>query len=181
MPMERQSGRVVRFGVFEADLLTRELRKRGARVRLQEQPFRLLQALLERPGQIVTREEIKEKLWPDDTFVDFDKSLNTAAQKLRQALGDSADSPRFLETVPKHGYRFIAPVDRVELAPASKESEGSSSKAGLWTVVARSDRTMFAVALLAALILAVLYFREAPPPGAHAAFLGSRAGRHNYS
>ncbi len=110
MQKDGQNSRVVRFGVFEADLLTRELRKRGVRVRLQEQPFRLLQALLERPGQIVTREEIKEKLWPEDTFVDFDKSLNTAAQKLRQALGDSADSPRFMETIPPQGYRFLAPV-----------------------------------------------------------------------
>jgi DNA-binding response OmpR family regulator len=91
MQKDGQNSRVVRFGAFEADLLTRELRKRGVRVRLQEQPFRLLQALLERPGQIGSREEIKEKLWPDDTLVDFDKSLNTAAQKLRQALGDSAE------------------------------------------------------------------------------------------
>lgn len=106
----QRNRRVIRFGVFEADLLARELRKRGVRVRLQEQPFRLLQALLERPGQIVTREEIKERLWPDDTFVDFDKSLNTSAQKLRRALGDSAETPRFVETVPRQGYRFLAPI-----------------------------------------------------------------------
>lgn len=126
MQKDGQKSRVVRFGVFEADLLTRELRKRGVRVRLQEQPFRLLQALLERPGQIVTREEIKEKLWPDDTFVDFDKSLNTAAQKLRQALGESAESPRFMETIPRQGYRFLAPVgadEDVDKLPA----EGSGS------------------------------------------------------
>ena len=126
MPMERQNRRVVRFGVFEADLLTRELRKRGARVRLQEQPFRLLQALLERPGQIVTREEIKEKLWPDDTFVDFDKSLNTAAQKLRQALGDSAESPRFMETIPRQGYRFLAPIGSVGEQPTPESGESSA-------------------------------------------------------
>lgn len=113
MQRDGQNRRVVRFGIFEADLLTRELRKRGVRVRLQEQPFRLLQALLERPGQIVTREEIKDKLWPDDTFVDFDNSLNTAAQKLRQALGDSAESPRFVETIPRQGYRFLTPVAAV--------------------------------------------------------------------
>ncbi len=103
--------KIIRFGVFEADLAARELRKRGVRVKLQEQPFRLLQTLLERPGEIVTREEIQQQLWPDDTFVDFDKSLNTAAQKLRQALGDSADSPRFLETIPRQGYRWLAPVE----------------------------------------------------------------------
>ncbi len=114
--MDSSDPRIVRFGVFEADLAARELRKRGVRVKLQEQPFRLLQTLLERPGEIVAREEIQQQLWPDDTFVDFDKSLNTAAQKVRQALGDSADSPRFVETVPKLGYRFLAPITSADTA-----------------------------------------------------------------
>ena len=103
---------VVRFGVFEVDLTARELRKRGVRIKLQDQPFRVLEALLERPGEIVTREELKQRLWADDEFVEFDKSLNTAVQKIRQALSDSAETPRFLETVPRRGYRFVAPVER---------------------------------------------------------------------
>ncbi len=102
---------MVRFGVFEIDFGTHELRKRGVRVRLQDQPFRVLEALLEKPGEIVTREQLKERLWAEDEFVEFDKSLNTAVQKIRQALGDSAESPRFLETIPRVGYKFIAPVN----------------------------------------------------------------------
>ena len=100
----------LRFGVFEVDLAARALRKRGVQVRLQDQPFRVLEALLEKPGEIVTREELKDRLWAQDEFVEFDKSLNTAVQKIRQALGDSATASRFLETVPKVGYRFVAPV-----------------------------------------------------------------------
>ena len=103
---------VVRFGVFELDLAARELRKRGVRVRLQDQPFRVLEALLEKPGEIVTRDELKERLWAQDEFVEFDKSLNTSVQKIRQALGDSSESPRFLETVPRLGYKFIAPLEQ---------------------------------------------------------------------
>ncbi len=105
----RSSG-AVRFGVFELDLAARELRKRGVRVRLQDQPFRVLEALLEKPGSVVTREELKERLWAQDEFVEFDKSLNTAVQKIRQALNDSAETPRFVETIPRRGYRFVAPV-----------------------------------------------------------------------
>jgi len=101
---------LVRFGVFEADLESRELRKHGRRVRLQDQPFAILAVLLERPGIIVTREELREKLWPADTFIDFDHSLNTAINKIREVLGDSASSPRFVETVARRGYRFLADV-----------------------------------------------------------------------
>ena len=97
----------MRFGIFEADLEARELRKQGRRVRLQDQPFAVLAFLLERPGVIVTREELRDKLWPADTFVDFDHSLNTAVNKIREVLGDSASSPRFIETVARRGYRFI--------------------------------------------------------------------------
>jgi DNA-binding winged helix-turn-helix (wHTH) protein len=104
---------IVRFGIFEADLISAELRKNGTRLRLQEQPFRVLTLLLESPGQIVTREELRQKLWPADTFVDFDHSLNTVINKLREALGDSAANPRFVETVAKRGYRFLAPVTRI--------------------------------------------------------------------
>jgi DNA-binding winged helix-turn-helix (wHTH) protein len=106
------SGEIARFGVFEADLAAGELRKSGARLRLQEQPFQVLALLLERAGDVVTREELRQKLWPADTFVDFDHSLNTAVNKLRETLGDSASSPRYIETLARRGYRFIAPVQR---------------------------------------------------------------------
>lgn len=101
---------IVRFGLFEADLAQGELRKNGAKVRLQEQPFQILALLLEKPGAIVGRDKLRQKLWPADTFVDFDHSLNTAINKIREALGDSATNPLFVETVAKRGYRFVAPV-----------------------------------------------------------------------
>jgi cholera toxin transcriptional activator len=104
------SGKIARFGVFELDLTAGELRKNGARLRLQEQPFQVLALLLERAGDVVTRDELRQKLWPSDTFVDFDHSLNTAVNKLRETLGDSASSPRYIETLARRGYRFIGPV-----------------------------------------------------------------------
>ncbi len=100
----------VRFGAFEVDLRAGELRRNGARIKLQEQPLQLLAVLLEFPGKVVTREELQRRLWSTDTFVDFEHSLNAAVKRLREALGDSADTPRFIETLPRHGYRFIAPV-----------------------------------------------------------------------
>ena len=104
------TGGIARFGVFELDLAAGELRKNGVKLRLQEQPFQVLALLLERAGNVVTREEMRQKLWPADTFVDFDHSLNTAVNKLREMLGDSASSPRYIETLARRGYRFIAPV-----------------------------------------------------------------------
>jgi len=104
------AGRVVRFGSFEVDLQEGKLTKAGVRIHLQGQPLQILVLLLERPGQLVTREEIRQKLWARDTFVEFDDALNTAVRKLRTALNDAADNPRFLETVPRRGYRFVAPV-----------------------------------------------------------------------
>ena len=135
--MESGSSRVVRFGVFELDFAARELRKRGVRLRLQDQPFRVLEALLEKPSEVVTRDTLKERLWADDEFVEFDKSLNTAIQKIRQALGDSAASPRFLETVPKVGYRFIAPLETVR-DEASLSGEVSAQGGGKRIVLALS-------------------------------------------
>lgn len=111
--MAAEPQRVYRFGVFEADVACGELRRNGSKVRLQEQPFQVLIALLERSGEVVTREELRQRLWPADTFVDFDHSLNTAINKVRDALGDGAVNPRFLETIPKKGYRFIAAVQRL--------------------------------------------------------------------
>src|SRR6266480_6568315 len=110
MQVAQCSGRTLRFGFFEVDLRAAELRKHGIRIRVQEQPFHILTLLLERSGDIVTREELRQKLWPAHTFVDFDRSLNKAMTKLRSALGDSAESPRYIETVPRHGYRFLAEV-----------------------------------------------------------------------
>lgn len=117
------SAQAVRFGVFEVDRRTGELRKQGLKIKLQDKPFQLLTLLLDRPGEVVTREELREKLWPGDTFVDFDHSMNTAVNKLREALGDSADNPRFVETLPRRGYRLIAPVEEVGRSgvPASPE------------------------------------------------------------
>jgi DNA-binding winged helix-turn-helix (wHTH) protein len=112
----------VRFGVFELDLRTGELRKRGLRVRLQEQPFQVLAMLLEKPRELVTREELRQRLWTADTFVDFDHELNKAINKIRGALGDSAASPRFIETVARRGYRFIADVTSVDTVPAAVET-----------------------------------------------------------
>ncbi|HLZ40258.1 MAG TPA: winged helix-turn-helix domain-containing protein [Candidatus Sulfotelmatobacter sp.] len=114
------NNRPVRFGVFELDLSAGELRKNGAKLRLQGQPFQVLALLLERAGEVVTREELQQKLWPSDTFVDFDHSLNTAINKVREALGDSASSPRYVETLARRGYRFIAPV-RSEASPRPPE------------------------------------------------------------
>jgi len=110
--MSTERSKVARFGLFEIDLISGELRKEGARVRLQEQPFRVLTMLLERPGEMITREEMRTRLWPSDTFVDFDHGLNTAVNKLREALGDAAANPRFVQTVARRGYRFIAPVQQ---------------------------------------------------------------------
>ena len=110
MPVPAARGSIVRFGVFEADFEQRVLSKSGQRVRLQDQPFQILRLLVERPGELVTRDEIRQQLWTPDTYVEFDDGLNTAIKKLRTALNDSADNPRFIETVPRRGYRFIAPV-----------------------------------------------------------------------
>src|SRR6266702_3388823 len=101
---------IYRFGLFEADLGSRELRKHGIRVRLQEKPFLVLTELLRRPGEVVTREELRQCLWSPDTFVDFDEGVNTAVKRLRIALGDSSVSPIYIETVSRYGYRFVAPV-----------------------------------------------------------------------
>ena len=106
----------VRAGLFEIDLGSGELHKRGRKVPLQEQPFRVFAVLLECPGEVVTREELQARLWPADTYVGFDEGLNTAIRKLRTAFGDSATNPRFIETLPRRGYRFIAPVTETATA-----------------------------------------------------------------
>src|SRR5579863_9740736 len=110
MQVAKNFKRYYRFGQFQLDLANRELLRQGVRVRLQDQPFRLLTILLERAGEVVSREELRQRLWPADTYVEFDGSLNAALKRLRAALGDAADNPIFIETIPKRGYRFIAPV-----------------------------------------------------------------------
>jgi TolB-like protein/DNA-binding winged helix-turn-helix (wHTH) protein/Flp pilus assembly protein TadD len=117
----------LRFGIFEADLGTGELRRRGVRIRLQEQPFQVLAVLLTRPGELVTRDELRGRLWTADTFVDFEHGLNKAINKIREALGDSAESPRFVETVPRRGYRFIADVAVVDFESVAPEAHAPST------------------------------------------------------
>ena len=117
MSSQPAAQRVVRFGLFELDVSAGELRRQGRRIKLQDQPLQVLELLLSRPGEVVTREELQKALWPTDTFVEFDQGLNTAIKKIRLALGDSADNPRFVETIPRKGYRFIAPVE-----PASQQA-----------------------------------------------------------
>src|SRR5712691_10246568 len=144
-PMQNSSSgtQPVRFGSFELDLRAGELRKQGVKIKLQEQPFQILALLLEQPGQVVTREELRSRLWPSDTFVDFDHSLNKAINKLREALGDSAENPRFVETLPRRGYRFIAGGDE----PVTPASGGRRSRA--WSA-------LLALAVLAAALIALL-------------------------
>lgn len=117
-----QPAPVVRFAPFEVDLVAAELRTRGRKVPLQDQPFKVLALLLQRPGELVTREELQRALWPGDTFGEFDEGLNKAIQKLRQALDDSTDKPQFVETLPRKGYRFIAALETpTEQAAATTE------------------------------------------------------------
>jgi DNA-binding winged helix-turn-helix (wHTH) protein len=142
MAQPQNNRHIARFGVFELDLSAGELRKSGVKLRLQGQPFQVLALLLERAGEVVTREELQQKLWPTDTFVDFDHSLNTAINKVREALGDSASSPRYVETLARRGYRFIAPVrtgkseERLSVAPGP--SSGNESASGVSSEAAAS-------------------------------------------
>jgi TolB-like protein/DNA-binding winged helix-turn-helix (wHTH) protein/Tfp pilus assembly protein PilF len=134
MDLSAAGRKIARFGLFEADLEQGVLTKRGLRIRLQDQPFQVLVLLLQRPGELVTREELRQKLWAADTYVEFDDGLNTAIKKLRTALSDDADNPRFIETVPRRGYRFLAPVTlsahRVPLDTADFKELRDSSPAG---------------------------------------------------
>src|SRR5262249_35285764 len=114
--------RIVRFGVFEVDLRSREVRREGRKVALQEKPFQVLAMLLDHPGEVVTRDELQQQLWSGAVFVDFERGLNTAIKKVRLALDDTAENPRFVETLPKRGYRFIAPVT-VPPVPAASSPE----------------------------------------------------------
>ncbi len=138
--MAGQSNKIFRFGVFEVDTSSGELRKSGIRLKLQEQPLQVLLIFLARPGQVITREELRNQLWPSDTFVDFDHSLNTMINKLRETLGDSASNSRFIETLPKRGYRFLPAVEAIngqsagpEQVPAQQPPEALVKSASLLT------------------------------------------------
>jgi DNA-binding winged helix-turn-helix (wHTH) protein len=168
--------RLFRFGAFEVDRQTSELRKQGRRLPLQGQPFEILLMLLERRGELVPRAEIQQKLWPEGTFVDFDHSLNTAVNKIRDVLGDSAVSPRFIETLARRGYRFVAPVEEKfpvpgsqfsfknfrspeeqEFPPSAKNAEGWGTQVLLGTV-AELPETPHRVVRVLFFLLQVMYF-----------------------
>jgi cholera toxin transcriptional activator len=140
--MAGEARRIFRFGVFEVDATSGELRKSGVRLRLQDQPFQVLLLLLERPDEVVTREDLRQKLWPADTFVDFDHSLNTIINKLREVLGDSASNPRFIETLAKRGYRFLPAVEtdgKAEAAVSTTEAPVSLALESSTSVLTRSE------------------------------------------
>jgi TolB-like protein/DNA-binding winged helix-turn-helix (wHTH) protein/Flp pilus assembly protein TadD len=180
MQEAEHSHRRLRFGVFEMDLRTGELRKHGMQVRLQKQPFQVLAMLLEHAGEVVTREELQKNLWPADTFVDFDHGLNKAINKIRDALGDSAESPRFLETVSRRGYRFLAevkdvdagslptPTPGIEVSSAPQYSDAARVAPRPVTreqVVPSPTWTRFGAILFALLVIlaaSALYFRNRP-------------------
>ena len=137
MSVPSESQHKVRFGAFELDLSTAELRKSGQELTLQGQPFQILMLLMDRPGELVTREELKKGLWASDTFVDFEHNLNKAVNRLREALGDSAEQPKFVETLPRRGYRWIGPVIHngndnaaIESRLVVPEAERASERAG---------------------------------------------------
>src|SRR5579864_6562262 len=126
MSVSSEPQTVVRFGMFEADLRAGELRKSGVRVKIQDLPFRTLKLLLSRPDEVVTRDEFRKELWPQDVFVDFDRGISSAIKRLRDALDDSAENPIFIETVDRRGYRWIAPVSLPE--PLSAETSKANEK-----------------------------------------------------
>src|SRR5262245_66416338 len=152
MPNEAATSQAIRFATFEVDLQAQELRKAGLRLKLSGQPFQVLAILLEQPGTVVTREELQKRLWPD-TFVDVDHNLNTAINKIREALGDSSENPRFVETLPRRGYRFIGPITvngsdaEVALSVESRSTGGPESMA--------RTRKLGALAQLGAIVLLV--------------------------
>ncbi len=130
----------MRFGVFEMDPSARELRKHGVRIKLQDQPFEVLLILLEKPGQLVTKEELQQRLWPADTFVEFDKGIYNAMKRLRETLGDEAETPRYIETLPRRGYRFLRPsgkwVTQGRPQTCAGRPLGTSPNSGRLTLVA---------------------------------------------
>jgi TolB-like protein/DNA-binding winged helix-turn-helix (wHTH) protein len=149
------NARRVRFAAYEADLCTAELFKHGIRIKIQDQPFDILAMLLERPGRIVSREELRVRLWAKNTFVDFDAGLNAAVRRLRDVLDDSAEQPRYIETIPRRGYRFIAPVETVGAAKTEKEASTEKVETHAGTAAARKRVLVDRARLLGKLLWAV--------------------------
>src|SRR5271167_4007139 len=168
MDVHASSGRRARVGLFEIDLGACEVHKAGRKVPLQEQPFRVLAMLLERPGEVITREELQTRLWPADTFVGFDEGINTAIRKLRVAFGDSADNPRFIETLPRRGYRFVAPVHEAGAESPQPKTVDLGDTIVEPSHARRGSLRRWIVALSAAALLltlaSVLYLRRSHPP-----------------
>ena len=169
----------LRVGEFEVDLRCGEVRRNGDKIKLQQRPFQIFATLLERPGEVVTREEIRRNLWPADTFVDFEHSINTAVNKLREALGDDAESPRVIETLPRYGYRLIAPVEVVEVNDACLEAETPAApppprqKTGLWLGI--SSLLVAGVALICVFAFDWFHLRSRLGGGAGEQYIGSLA------
>ncbi len=159
--MSPQNASICRFGVFELDLRAAELRKNGVKLRLQDQPYHVLLKLVEHHGEIVSREELRSTLWHEDTFVDFETGLNTAIKRLRETLGDSADSPTFIETLPRRGYRFIAsverPVGKDNGIPGPSTPQESPGKSFL-------RRTGFIAGVVVMVLICVAFWRSQPQP-----------------
>ena len=159
---------LVRFGVFELDLRSGELRKAGVRIGLQEQPLQVLALLLERPGDVVTREQLRQRLWPGGTFVDFDHGLNAVINRLRDTLGDSAESPRFIETLPRRGYRFVGAVNANSSEPRARIGVTERLRAGRSMpsvgTVASVTVGLLAVGVVGAWLLRRTPVADGPPP-----------------
>src|ERR1700735_4779727 len=167
---------VVRFGTYEVSLQSGEVRKAGLRIRVLQQPLKLLELLLERPGEVVTREELRSRVWPNESFGDFDQAVNIAIAKLRSALGDSADNPRYIETLPKRGYCFIADVSFVDEEGRTRRPESASADSPVTqpgpqlpgpelTVAPKrrfwpTGRLVMALSLVSLAILSILFFRS---------------------
>ena len=151
----------VRFGIFEVDLASGELRKQGVKIKLQEQPYQVLLALIERPREILTREELQKRLWPADPVADLDRGLNKAINRLREALGDDADNPRFIETLPQRGYRFVAPVENAPIE--SRSAPPVPETQTVPRLVQRRGLLLAAAGFIAAPLLAVGYYRFRSP------------------
>jgi DNA-binding winged helix-turn-helix (wHTH) protein len=178
--MPNQS-RVIRFGIFEVDLQAGEVRKAGLRQRLAGQPFQVLQVLLERPQDIVTRQELRERIWPGNTFVDYELALKKAVSRLREVLGDSAESPHFIETIPRRGYRFIGTISPQSIPPESREPRSTAADDSLERPAVQTSARLswrliaaFSLAAIAALLLSLnadrlrtRIFARSPTPKIH--------------
>lgn len=160
--MDKQAAARYRFGVFEANAATGELRRQGIRVKLNTQPFQMLMLLLERPGELLTREDIARELWPEGTFVDFEHGVNSAVNRIREALGDKANNPRFVETVARRGYRFVAPVERIaaggDEARAADEADSETGFGGSFLASPEDlPRSSYAVVQTLFVLLQLMY------------------------